>query len=495
MKTQNKKIIIIGAGPGGLSAGMILSHKGYDVTIYEKADKVGGRTSPINIGEYTFDLGPTFVMLPHVFEEVFASAGKNLHDYIDWKRLDTLYKLHFDDGREFPVYFDKDKFKNEIKRLFPGDEINYDKYLERENIKYERTYKCLEVPYGKFYNYLRWKLLKALPYMDLNKTIYQVLSKYFIHEDMKISMAFQAKYLGMSPWNCPGTFSMLSYVEHRFGIYHPIGGVHQITEAMAKVVNENNGKIILNKTIKEIIIEDNKAVGVRFEDDTEDRADEIIMNADFAYGMTHLLDEKYRKSWTNKKIEEASYSCSTFMMYLALDKKYEDLEHHNIFFAKDYKRNVEQIFNDKVLPQDPSFYIQNASKTDNTLAPEGCSTIYVLVPVPNLKSNIDWDKEKENYRELILNKIIEKTNMKDIKEHIVFERIITSKDFEQKVNVYKGAVFNLAHNLTQMLYLRPHNKFENVENMYLVGGGTHPGSGLPTILESGRIVADMINRK
>lgn len=490
---MKKKIIIIGAGPGGLSAAMILTSRGYDVYIYEKSDKVGGRTSPIKKDGFTFDLGPTFVMLPKVFEDIFRLAGKNLFDYIKWERLDTLYKLHFDDGRKFPVYFDKEKLKKEIAILFPGDEVNYDKYMKRENIKYDRTYQCLEVPYGKFYNYLRWKLLRALPYMDLNKSIYQVLSRYFKHEDMKISMTFQAKYLGMSPWNCPGTFSMLSYIEHRFGIYHPIGGVHKITEAMSKVVEENGGKIFLNKPVKEIMVENNKAVGVIFSDGTEDRADEIIMNADFAYGMKNLLAEKNRQSWNNKKIEKSLYSCSTYMIYLALDKKYEDLEHHNIFFAKDYKKNVDQIFNDKILSQDPSFYIQNASKTDNSLAPEGKSTIYILVPVPNLTANIDWNNEKDNYRELVLNQIVNKTNMKDIKEHILFEKIITPNDFEKDVNVHKGAVFNLAHNINQMLYMRPHNKFEDIDNMYLVGGGTHPGSGLPTILESGRIVADMID--
>ncbi len=489
----NKKIIIVGAGPGGLASGMILSHKGYDVTIYEKESHVGGRTSPINIGEYTFDLGPTFVMLPHLFEDIFTLAGKKLSDYIDWKRLDTLYTLHFDDDRKFPVYFDKDKLKIEIDKLFPGESKNYDKYLKTENKKYEKTYRCLTVPYMKWYHYFRARLLKALPYMDLDKSLYQVLSKYFKSEDLKISMTFQAKYLGMSPWNCPGTFSMLSYIEHKFGIYHPLGGVHKITEAMAKVVEENNGRIILNKPIKEIIVENNKAVGVRFLDKTEDRADKIIINADFAYSMTNLLSNVKRNKWNDKKIEKSQYSCSTFMIYLALDKKYEDLDHHNVFFAKDYRENVKQIFEDKILPIDPSFYIQNASKTDNTLAPDNKSTLYILVPVPNLDSNIDWDIEKDRYMELVLNKIMSKTNMKDIKEHIVYEKIITPKNFKDDKNVYRGAVFNLAHNIKQMLYLRPHNKFEDIENIFLVGGGTHPGSGLPTILESGRIVADLID--
>ncbi len=492
---QNKKVIIVGAGPGGLASAMILSHRGYDVTIYEKQSHVGGRTSPIKVDGYTFDLGPTFVMLPQVFEEVFSLAGKNLIDYVDFKRLDTLYKLHFDDNRELSIFYDKDKLKQEIKRLFPGDEISYDRYMYDQKIKFDRMYPCLKVPYEKWYHYFRLKLLKAVPKMDLGVSVYDVLSRYFKNEDMKISMTFQAKYLGMSPWDCPGPFTILSYVEHAFGIYHPIGGVHKITETMSKIVEENKGKIVLNKSIKEVIVENKKVVGVKFEDDTEDRSDYVIMNADFAYAMKNLIPEKYRKSWKDKKIERADYSCSTFMMYLGVNKKY-DLSHHNIFFAKDYKENIKEIFEDKILSKDPSFYIQNATLTDNTLAPEGCSTIYVLVPVPNLKScNIDWSIEKEKYAQLVLDKIVEKTNMKDIKDHIVVQKIISPEDFENNLNIYKGAVFNLSHTINQMLYMRPHNEFEDIKGLYLVGGGTHPGSGLPTILESGRIAADLITEK
>ncbi|MEY2664752.1 MAG: phytoene desaturase [Candidatus Parcubacteria bacterium] len=489
-----KKVIVIGAGPGGLSAAMILAHRGYDVVVYEKQPYVGGRTSALKIGDFTFELGPTFVMLPQAFDDIFEKAGRKISDYLDMKRLDTMYRLRFDDGRNFVVPFDKEKMKQEIARLFPGDEKGYERYLKDQKRKFDLMYPCLKVPYLHWYDYLRPKLLKAFPFMNNFTSVYDVMAKYFKYEDMRISMTFQAKYLGMSPWHCPGAFSILSYIEHAFGIFHPIGGVHKISEVMADVIKEDGGHIVLGKPVQEIIVEGGVAKGVRFEDGTTDMADFVIMNADFAAGMSKLLPESVRGKWTDEMLAKRPYSCSTFMLYIGLDKKY-DIPHHNIFFAKDYKHNIEQIFDSKELPEDPSFYIQNASVTDSTLAPEGKSTIYVLVPVPNLDAPIDWSTKRQQYRDLILKMIREKTELKDIEEHIEVERIVTPSDWERDINVYKGAVFNLSHTLGQMLYLRPHNQFDEIAHMYLVGGGTHPGSGLPTIIESGRIAADLISQK
>jgi len=486
-----KKIIIIGTGPGGLTAGMILAGRGFDVEVFEKQSYIGGRTSPHKLGDFTFELGPTFVMLPQVFEEVFALAGKNFSDYVEMRKLDILYGLHFHDGRHFSVYDDKQKIKKEIARLFPGDEVGYDRYLADQKIKFDKMYPCLKVPYSNLASYFSPKLLKALPVMDLFKSLYQVLSKYFRHKDMRISMTFQAKYLGMSPWTCPGPFSILSYIEHAFGVFHPMGGVHKLTEAMAKVLIENGGKIKLNQGVAKVLIENGRATGVQLDDGQELRADYVIMNADFGLGMTKLVEQKARPSWTDDKLKSRPFSCSTFMLYLGLNKKY-DFEHHNIFFAEDYQHNIEEIFTKGVLPSDPSFYVQNASVTDPSLAPNGKSAIYVLVPVPNLDAGIDWSKEKMRYRDLVLDAIIAKTDMKDIREQIEVEEIITPADWLANKYVYKGAVFNLAHTIRQMLYLRPHNQYEDIMDLYIVGGGTHPGSGLPTIVESGRIVADLI---
>ncbi|MEI6057463.1 MAG: phytoene desaturase family protein [bacterium] len=487
-----KKVAIVGAGPGGLSAAMILAHKGFDVSIYEAKPYIGGRNSALKLGDFTFELGPTFVMLPKAFEEAFALAGRDMKNYVELKELSEMYRLHYSDGRDFHVYFDKEKIEKEIVRLFPEDAGAYARFMGTQKIKFDRLYKCLTVPYMRPYNYFRLKLLKALSTMDLGKSVHDVLSKYFKNEDLKIAMSFQAKYLGMSPWDCPGAFTILSYIEHEFGIYHPMGGVHKICEAMEKVAREDGAQIFLNSPVKKILTKGTVTTGIELADGRVVEADHVIMNADFAYGMLNLFTPEQRGVYSEKKLKAKKYSCSTVMLYLGLDKKY-NMPHHSIFFSADYKKNVDQIFKDKILPEDPSFYIQNASVTDPSVAPEGKSAIYVLVPAPNLSgAYIDWVKEKSIFRDKIIRLIKERTEMKDIEDHIEVERVITPAEWESEFFVHDGAVFNLAHSLDQMLYLRPHNRLEGYDNVYLVGGGTHPGSGLPTIVESGRIAATLI---
>lgn len=488
---QGKKVVIVGAGPGGLSAAMILAHKGYDVSVFEAKLFIGGRNSALKAGDFTFELGPTFVMLPKAFEEAFELSGRKMSDYLDLRMLDEMYRLRYADGRDFHVYFDKKKIEEEIVRLFPEDAGSYGRFMATQKIKFDRLYKCLTVPYMNFYNYFRLKLLKAISTMDLHLTVHGVLSKYFRNEDLKIAMSFQAKYLGMSPWECPGAFTILSYIEHEFGIYHPMGGVHKICEAMEKVAVEDGAKVFLSSPVKKIVTKGKKTTGIELADGKIVEADHVIMNADFAHGMLNLFEEGVTE-YSKKNLDSKKYSCSTFMLYLGLSKKY-DIPHHNIFFSADYKKNVDEIFNEKNIPEDPSFYIQNASVTDPSLAPEGKSTIYVLVPVPNiLGSNIDWEVEKRKMRDIVVELIKERTEMKDIEDFIEFEKIITPSGWESDAYVQNGAVFNLAHSLDQMLYMRPHNRLEGFDNIYLVGGGTHPGSGLPTIMESGRIAANLI---
>jgi len=491
MEKNKKKIIIVGAGPGGLVAGMILAHQGFEVTIFEKENKVGGRNAYIEKNGYRFDIGPTFLMMKFILDEIFAKTGRQSKDYLNFTKLDPMYDLYFAD-KKISISSDDKKMKDEIKKVFPGEEDGLDKFYPREKKKYDKTYPCLTIDYSSLSKMIGKNLRKAIPYLTLGKSVHQVIGKYFKSEDLKLCFNFQTKYLGMSPWECPGAFTIIPYVEHTFGIYHVEGGLSEISEAMAKVIEEDGGKIKLSNKVKNIITENKTAKGVELENGEKFYGDSVVINADFAYAMANLVDQNLLKKYKKEKLPKKKFSCSTFMLYLGIDKIYPELQHHSIFFSKDYKTYVNKIFNEKELVDDISFYIRNSSINDKKVAPEGHSNIYVLVPVPNNKSNTDWEKEKNNFRNKVIKAITEKTKMKDLENHIKEEIIITPKDWEKEYNVFLGATFNLAHNLMQMLYFRPRNRFEEIKNCYLVGGGTHPGSGLPTIYESGRISADLI---
>jgi phytoene desaturase len=491
---MTKKVIVIGAGPGGLTAGMQLARQGYQVDVYEKNGHVGGRNAAIKLDQYTFDTGPTFLMLLEVLEDAFRDAGRDLNQYLDLKRIDPMYRLRFGGSRDFLPTGDEARMVAEVERAFPGDGRNYLRFKRQEGRKFDRVYPCLKVPYDSLLSYLKPRFLKAIPRLDPFASVYQRLASYFSHEDLRIAMTFQAKYLGMSPWECPATFTILSVIEHRFGIYHPIGGLNKISEAMAKVIAEDGGRIHLNAPVKQLVVKDRVATGVLLESGETVEADHVIINPDFAWAMSHIVKPGDRRKYTDAKLKRMEYSCSTFMLYLGVNKKY-DIPHHNVIFAESYKDNVDEIARTKTLPKDPSVYIQNASITDPTLAPAGKSAIYVLVPIANQTSGIDWNKEKKMFRDLVIRTIQAKTELKDLEQHIEVEKVITPADWEREYNIYHGATFNLSHKVSQMLSFRPHNRFEEFRNCYLVGGGTHPGSGLPTIYQSGRIAAGMISGK
>jgi phytoene desaturase len=495
LSTAGKKVIIVGAGPGGLSAGMLLASKGYSVTIYEKGTKPGGRNSYFKLGDYTFDIGPTFLMMKDVLESIFEQCGKNLSDYVELLRLDPLYRLKFADGRELYPSPDKEKMKQTMENFSKGSFEGYLNYLQKEDAKYEKLIPCLSVPYSKITDFFSKRLLTALPYLDAHTSLYGVLSRYFDDPDIRIAFTFQAKYIGMSPWTAPGTFSIISYIEHGGGIYHVTGGLNRLSNAMADAVKEMGGEIHFNSKVKKIIVENGSAKGVHLENGDIDKADYVIINADFANAMKNIVDPADRKKWTDEKLLQKDYSCSTFMLYLGVKKEYSSIPHHNIIFAEDYRKNVDEITKDMSLSQDFSFYVQNASVSDKSLAPSGKSTLYVLVPVPNNKSGIDWDKEKIPFRNRIIEALETRGGFEGLKENIEEELVVSPKDWSDKHSVFLGATFNLAHNVGQMLYFRPHNEFEEFKNCYLVGGGTHPGSGLPTIYESGRISAEMIMKR
>jgi phytoene desaturase len=294
----------------------------------------------------------------------------------------------------------------------------------------------------------------------------------------------------MSPFRCPSLFTILSFMEYEFGVHHPRGGTGAVMAAMAKAATEMGVRIRLNEPVEEILFQGRKATGVRT-NAGEYKADALVINSDFAQTMTNLVPNHLRKRWTDEKIGRKKFSCSTFMLYLGIEGTLPDLAHHTIYLTKDYARNIKDIEDGLELPAEPSFYVQNACVTDPGLAPPGHSTLYVLVPVAHRMDVIDWTREQARYRALVL-KRLERIGLTDIEKRIRYEKVLTPQGWEDDMQIYRGATFNLAHSLDQMLHLRPRNKFEDLEGVYLVGGGTHPGSGLPVIFESARITSRLM---
>ena len=489
---KSKKIIIVGAGPGGLCAGMLLSHRGFDVTLFDKNDEVGGRSRPLRLNAFTFDTGPTFLLMKGVLDEMFLLCNRRTEDYLEFQSLSLMYQLKFMD-RSFNVYSDPEKMKAELQNVFGESSEGYFDFLANEKRRFNALYPCMTRDYSNLGRFFSLDLIKAIPWLAFPKSVFDNLAQYFQNEKLRLAFCFQSKYLGMSPWQCPALFTMLAYLEHEYGIYHVKGGLNKISNAMAAVIIENKGKIQTSTSVASLIIEEGVVKGVTLDNGELVFADEVIINADFGHAMTQLVDKNALKKYTPSRLEKLDYSCSTFMLYLGLDKQY-DLAHHTIVFAGDYRRNIQHIFQDKTLSEDFSFYVQNASVNDDSLAPEGKSALYVLVPMPNNDSQLDWSAHCAAVREKVLDALGERLGLDDLRAHIECEKIITPMDWQEHEAVYKGATFSLAHKFSQMLYWRPHNQFEELGHCYLVGGGTHPGSGLPTIYESARISSDLISK-
>ncbi len=486
---MTKQVLIIGAGPGGLASAILLAAAGVRVKIIERLPIIGGRTSSIESNGYKFDLGPTFFLYPRVLEEIFRTAGTTLRNEVEMVRLDPQYRIQFGSGGHIDATPSVAQMEREIAKLSPADAPGFSRFLAENRTKLTLMEPCLESAYLGWQDLVQARLIKMLPMLRPHQSVDTYLKRFFKDERVRLAFCFQSKYLGMSPFRCPSLFSILSFLEYEYGVFHPIGGCAAITAAMARVAERLGVEICLNEPVEEILFSGKRAVGVRTATSTH-RADAVVVNADFARAMQKLVPDALRDRWTDRKLAKKKYSCSTFMMYLGIEGRFE-LPHHTIHIAEDYAKNLDDIENKHVLSEDPSFYVQNACVTDPALAPRGHSTLYVLAPVTHQHANVDWNKERARYRNLILRQM-KKAGYDGVESRIRYERVVTPADWDSRYEIYRGATFNLAHSLDQMLHLRPRNRFEDLDGVYLVGGGTHPGSGLPVIFESARISSRLL---
>ena len=485
------KVAIIGAGPGGLASALLLAKSGVEVTVFERSSAVGGRNKVFDRDGYKFDLGPTFFHYPEVIEDIFKAIGMDAHEELKLHRLDMNYRLIFGQGGQLDCTSDLNEMTERIRTLSGDSNADaFRRYVVDNRNKLTKSKACLQEPWYGPTDLLSKRAMRVSSVLRPQRSVAKDLLKLFDDDRLMLAMSFQTKYLGMSPFNCPSLFTMLAFLEYEYGIFHPLGGLGSVSERMASIAQDLGVTFRMNEAVESVVMDGKTIKGVRTAEG-EFLADRVIMNADFANGMTQLFPDSVRKKWSDKKIDQKKYSCSTFMLYLGVDRTYDDLPHHQIYASANYEQNLEDIEkHHKITWEDPSVYVQNACVTDPQLAPEGCSTVYALVPVSHVHENIDWSKEKDAYRDRVLEQIEEKLGFENIRDHIQTEMIITPEDWGD--HCYRGAVFNLAHGLDQMLWRRPKNRFDEINNLYLVGGGTHPGSGLPVIYESARISSKLL---
>jgi len=487
---MGKTVGIIGAGPGGLAAGLLLQTSGHSVEIFETLPEVGGRNGRIVLGDFRFDVGPTFFLMPQILRDVFERSKMKLEDYLDLKRIEPMYTLDYGVGGILRAYSDPERMADSIATFSRHDRDWFFTYRERQRRKFEALLPALKQPFSKWRTYLKRENFAALPFLD-NGSVYDELENHFEDERVRLAFTFQAKYLGMSPFDCPSLFTILPHIEHSEGVWHPRGGCNQVTHGLARAFRSAGGHIRCGQRVTKVLATRGRVRGFTDSAGQERLFDSTIMNADFAYGMSELFTDDERGKYKNARLNRLKLSCSTFMLYLGL-RENPALPHHSIYFAQNYRRNLRELTGTLELSEDPSFYLHNPVVTDPSVAPAGKSALYVLVPVPNLGAQIDWVKERERYRALILGKIKARTGI-DLEPLIEVEKCVTPLDWQNEYSVYKGATFSLSHSFDQLLNFRPHNASEDFRDLYIVGGGTHPGSGLPTILQSGIIASELIS--
>jgi phytoene desaturase len=481
---------VIGSGLGGLSAAIRLGARGYRVTVFEKLDQPGGRASVFRQDGFTFDAGPTIITAPFILEELWAQAGARFSDDVRLKALDPFYDIRFHDGTVMTCTGDPAFMREEVRRISPKDVEGYETFMKESEAIYRIGFEQLgHVPFGSPLDML--KIAPDLLRLGAWRTVYQHVSARVKDPKIRMALSFHPLFIGGNPFKVTAIYSMIAYLERQFGVHCAIGGTGALVRAMAKLIVSQGGSIALNSEISEITCEGNRASGVKLANGQEIKADIVVSNAETAHTYTHLLRHAPRKRWSDAKLKRARYSMSLFVWYFGTNKQYPGVRHHTIMMGPRYKELLHDIFERKHLAEDFSLYLHRPTASDPSLAPEGCDSFYVLSPVPHQDSGIDWKTRAERYKQSIAAHL-DATVLPGFREHIVTEKTITPIDFENRLLSFKGAAFGLEPVLLQSAWFRPNNKAEDIQNLFLVGAGTHPGAGIPGVISSARILDTVV---
>jgi phytoene desaturase len=482
--------VVIGSGFGGLAAAVRLGAKGYRVTVLEKLDAPGGRAYVYRQDGFTFDAGPTIVTAPFLFEELWKLCGRKMSDDVTLVPVSPFYRIRFQDGSHFDYSGDANAMRREIARFFPGDVEGYDAYMKASEEIFKVGFERLgDVPFSHWTDMAR--IAPEMIRLSSYRSVFSLVSKFFRDPRLRVVFSFHPLLIGGNPFTASSIYCLIAFLERRWGVHFALGGTGRLVEGLVRLIEGQGGQLRCNQEVREIVVQDDTARGVRLVSGEILDADVVVSNADSAWTYRHLLPASARSRWTNRRIERAHYSMSLFVWYFGTRRKYDGVPHHTILLGPRYKRLLADIFDRKILADDFSLYLHRPTATDTSLAPEGCDAFYVLSPVPHLQSGTDWSVEAERYRSAIASEL-GKTMLPDLENQIVSSRMLTPQDFQDRLSSFRGAAFGLEPILTQSAWFRPHNKSEDVANLYLVGAGTHPGAGLPGVLSSARVLDSLV---
>lgn len=489
-----RDIIIVGAGIGGLCSAIRLLKDGYKVTIYEKESTIGGKVNLKYDKGARFDLTASILMTPHIYTEIFEYAGKNYMDYIDLIKIDPVYRVNYYDGTKYDFYSDTMKMIDTLEYMQKGLSVEYMDFFYSSYKKYLISKgDFLDKPMLNKSELININSINQLLHINPISSTARYINRKITNEKLREYLIFQSMYIGANPYTTSNLYTLIPVISHAYGLWYIKGGLYKYVLALEQLIDELGGEIYLEKEVKKIVVEDNKAKGVIIGNKTY-KSDIVICNADFPYAIKKLfevdLDEGIYKS---KNIDAKDYSCSVFTIYLGLDKKYNNLKVHNIYINNNFKEGIEAPFKG-VLPRDVSLYIYCPSSIDPEISGEYEEIINIVVRVPNLLAkDITWNKATiYKLRNNIINVLKSVDGLEDIENHIKYEDYLTPIDFSNRFNSYNGTAFGLSHKLSQTIYLRPHIKSKNIRGLYFIGSSTHPGNGVSVIIDGTKLVEKQI---
>ncbi len=482
--------IIIGSGFGGIAAALRLRAKKHKVILIEKQPDLGGRARVFKKNGFTFDGGPTVITAPFLINELFELFNKNPKDYIEIIPLNTWYRFIFEDGVKFDYSGNEDEMKNQIEKINKNDVKGYEKLVKFTKKIFDKGFLELsDVPFDK--PLFMMKQLPALINLKSYKSVYSLVSSYIKDEKLRRLLSMHPLLVGGNPFTTTSIYGLILYLEKKWGIHYSMGGTGNIIKGLEKLMVEEKIKILKSSEVTNINFNQNKIKSVIINNNKELDTDNIICNADPPAVYEKLLVYKKRNTFFNWKKKRMDYSMGLFVYYFGTKKVYKEVKHHTIKFGNKYKEHLEDIFDKKKLNDDISYYLHRPSATDKSMAPEGHDCFYVLVPVPNNQSGINWSVEGEKVKNLVIDKM-EKSLLPNLRENIVEDFYLTPDYFEKELNTKYGSGFSIQPKFSQSAYFRFHNKSEVCDGLYFVGAGTHPGAGVPGVLSSAKVLDKII---